>query len=150
MKNLSTSRPPIIFITQALAILMAVMGSLGLLDKISLFLNGATITSIPLFLVGLSVQLFTTVFPLCLFFGLVKPRGWTRLGSMVFAIIMVIFVVIAFIKRIEVDHYGDNYERLGGWLGAIMVLIIALAYPIRLRQSPSVRAFFNIDQNKAA
>jgi len=138
-------RPALIWITQALALLIGITAIFGACKNAIAWLTGSlpwiTVTQL---VTSLLIQGLLGGMTLFLFVGLIKPRAWARWGSVIFAICLFILYTIVKHRMSASPYVYTPSEQVGAAIVEI-VLIFALAlYPPRLYYSKAVRKFFGI------
>jgi len=143
---LRPKRPALIWITQILALLVATATIFVAFETAVAWLtdlrSGITVIQ---FLRALLIQVFVGGMALLLFGGLVKPRGWARWGSVIFAICL--FVLYAVAKH-QLAAKPDTFtpsEAVGAGIAEIILVFALALYPTRLYFSKKVRKFFGIE-----
>jgi len=142
------SRPFLVWVTQVLLVFLLIPQTIGLVGSV-LLIPRIMASPLPgwqialLFLANVSFVILATA----LFIGLVKARRWAWHGSVVFAILFMVFVFYTRaypatgpIPQIPIP----SNQLLGAAIGELLVTVLVILYPFRMFYSRRVRAFLGV------
>jgi hypothetical protein len=145
-----TKRPALIWLTQALLILLFGIVSLGVLGAV--FTNPDSAASgLPVLrvMVGLLFYVALATPIALLFVGLARRRPWAWRSSIGFAIALLFLVLVSQLVRTKgpiPENAIPPSQRFGAMLARVTIPLLLCVYVVRLYLSPKVRAFLGAPQ----
>ena len=136
-------RPFLIWITQALVIIFILILIAGFGIWIFSFIKAPSPMPAWVFVLISIPKILVIATLVTLFIGLVRPKRWAWHGSILFAILLLIFSVYSqTLPTPDAAPIVDG-ERFGYAIGNLLIIFLHVLYPFRLYFSKSVRAFFS-------
>jgi hypothetical protein len=139
--ELRPRRPILIWITQAVALLIGVA---ALFNVARLVLGDIPLA--PSTMVRLAIQGALGALGMVVLVALIRPESWARWPTLIFVICISGLVYLGTYNDAQVLFHSPG-ERLGAGIFGMVLLLVFFLYPLRLYSSKAVRRFFETKLN---